>query len=382
MNSAHRLGTERVSIADGGALNRVLRENVVSDIDMPPFNKSAMDGFACRRRDLGDELAVIETIAAGSQPGKTVGPNQCAKIMTGAPVPEGADCVIMVEYTQIAGENRIRFIGSDTKNNICLKAEDVKKGDLVLESGVLLRAQQIAVLASVGCVEPLVSVLPRVGIIATGNEIVEPDQKPAAGQIRNSNGLQLSTQAVNAGVIANNYGIALDTEQALEVKITEAIAENDVIVLSGGVSVGEFDLVREILKRTGFKLLFEKVAVKPGRPMVFGVSEDVSCFGLPGNPVSTFIMFELLVKPFLFKMMDHDLKPAVSSRKLTKSIRRKKTERDSWLPMAFTGDDGVFQIEYHGSAHINALCKADGLLCVPAGVAKIEEGTIVAVRQI
>jgi len=382
MGLPRRLGTERVSIFDGGALNRVLREDVASDIAMPPFNKSAMDGFACRREDLGDELSVIETIAAGFEPKKAIGPNQCAKIMTGAPVPEGADCVIMVEYTQIAGENRIRFTGSDTEDNICLKAEDVEKGDVVLEAGVLLKAQQIAVLASVGCVEPLVSVLPRVGIIATGNEIVDPRKKPAAGQIRNSNGLQLSTQAADAGVIVNNYGIALDTEQALEAKIREATAENDVIVLSGGVSVGEFDLVREILKRTGVKLLFEKVAVKPGRPMVFGVSDEVFCFGLPGNPVSTFIMFELLVKPFLFKMMGHDLKPAVSRRRLKKSITRKKTERDSWLPAAFTGDDGVVRIEYHGSAHINALCKADGLLCIPAGVAEIKEGTIVAVRQI
>ena len=382
MGLARQLGTERVSIFDGGALNRVLREDVASDIDMPPFNKSAMDGFACRRQDLGDELSVIETIAAGSEPKEAIGPNQCAKIMTGAPVPEGADCVIMVEYTQIAGENRIRFTGSETEDNICLKAEDVKKGDVVLEADILLKAQQIAVLASVGCVEPLVSVLPRVGIIATGNEIVDPRKKPAAGQIRNSNGFQLSTQAADAGVIANNYGIALDTEQALKARIMEATAANDVIVLSGGVSVGEFDLVREILKRTGVKLLFEKVAVKPGKPMVFGVSDEVFCFGLPGNPVSTFIMFELLVKPFLFKMMGHDLKPAVSRRRLKKTITRKKTERDSWLPTVFTGDDGVVRIEYHGSAHINALCKADGLLCIPAGVAEIKEGTTVAVRQI
>jgi len=382
MGAARRLGTERVSIVDGGALNRVLRENVASDIDMPPFNKSAMDGFACRRADLGNELAVTETIAAGLQPKKAVGPNQCAKIMTGAVVPEGADCVIMVEYTQSAGENRIRFTGGSTKDNICLKAEDVRKGDLVLPAGVLIKAQHIAVLATVGCVEPLVSVRPRVGIIATGNEIVEPDKKPAAGQIRNSNGFQLSAQAANAGAIATNYGIAADTQEALEAKLKCAMSENDVVILSGGVSMGEYDLVREILKKNGVELLFEKVAVKPGKPMVFGVSDEGFCFGVPGNPVSTFVMFELLVKPFLFKMMGHDFKPAVSRRQLERTIARKETERKSWLPVVFTGEDRVVKIEYHGSAHINALCKADGLLCIPAGVAEIKGGTIVAVRQI
>ena len=380
MDSARQLGTERVDIER--ALNRVLAETIASDIDIPPFNKSAMDGFACRRADLANELTIIETVPAGLLPKKTIGQNQCAKIMTGAVVPEGADCVIMVEYTEPTSDNKIRFISAKTSDNICLKGEDTEKGDIVLRAGCKLSAQHIAVLASLGCTKPLVALQPRVGIIATGDELVEPGQKPAACQIRNSNGFQLAAQVTSAAATATNYGIAADTEEAIDGMLKKATAENDVVILSGGVSVGDYDLVRGILKKNNVRLLFEKIAVKPGRPTVFGVSNEVFCFGLPGNPVSTFIVFELLVKPFLFKMMGHKFKPTVTHRQLERPITRKKTERDSWLPVVFTGNDKVASIEYHGSAHINALSEADGLLCMPAGVAEIKEGTTVAVRQI
>jgi molybdopterin molybdotransferase len=341
-----------------------------------------MDGFACRRADLANELTVIETIPAGVLPQKAIGPNQCAKIMTGAVVPAGADCVIMVEHTENTTQDRIRFIGEETNDNICLKSEDVREGDIVLRAGCKIAAQYIAVLASHGCMKPLVALQPRVGIIATGNELIEPAKKPTACQIRNSNGFQLAAQVTSVGAIATNYGIAADNEEVIDSMVKKAIAENDIVILSGGVSVGDYDLVRKILKENNVKLLFEKVAVKPGRPMVFGVCNDAFCFGLPGNPVSAFIMFELLVKPFLFKMMGYNFKPLRKQGILERTITRKKTKRDSWLPVAFTKNGKVAVVEYHGSAHINALCEADGLLCIPAGVAKIKKDTTVAVRQI
>lgn len=383
--SGKPLGTERVEI--DRALNRVLAEDVASDVDIPPFNKSAMDGYACRRADLENELTIIETIPAGLLPKKTIGQNQCSKIMTGAVVPEGADCVIMVEYTEPTADNKIRFTGEQTYDNICLKGEDIKKGDIVLQSGYIISAQHIAVLASLGCTKPLVAVQPRIGIIATGDELVEPGQKPTACQIRNSNSFQLAAQVTSASATATNYGIAVDTEEVIDDMIKKAIAENDVVILSGGVSVGDYDFVRGILKNNNIRLLFEKVAVKPGRPTVFGIRDEggrkpVFCFGLPGNPVSTFTIFELLVKPFLFKMMGHNFKPIVSHRELEKTITREKTERDSWVPVVFTEKNKVKNIEYHGSAHINALSEADGLLCIPTGIAEIKEGATVAVRQI
>jgi molybdopterin molybdotransferase len=383
--SGRPLGTERVEIDH--ALNRVLAEDVASDMDIPPFNKSAMDGFACRRADLDNELTIIETIPAGALPKKTIAKDQCSKIMTGAVVPEGADCVIMVEYTEPTADNKIRFTGEKTTDNICLQGEDVKKGETVLRAGCKISAQHIAVLASLGCAKPLVAVQPRVGIIATGDELVEPGQKPEACQIRNSNGFQLAAQVEGTAAAATNYGIAADTKEVIDSMVKKAMAENDVVILSGGVSAGDYDFVPGILKKNNVSLIFEKIAVKPGRPTVFGILDEggqnpVFCFGLPGNPVSTFIIFELLVKPFLCKMMGHNFRPIVSHRQLERAITRKKTERDSWLPVVFTENNKVTSIEYHGSAHINALSEADGLLCMPAGVAEIKEGTTVAVRQI
>jgi molybdopterin molybdotransferase len=380
LGSAREPGTERVGIA--GALNRVLAQGIRSDIDMPPFNKAVMDGFACRRQDLGNELIVIETIAAGRPPQKTIGRNQCAKIMTGAVVPDGADCVIMKEYVRMSGEDRIRFVGEETSANVCVRGEDAKAGDTVLHKGTLLRAQHIAVLASVGCVEPVVAKRPRVGVIATGDELVEPGAMPGASQIRNSNSFQLAGQAASMGLSVNNYGIVKDAAGAMDKVFKKAFAENDVVVISGGVSVGDYDLVPGVLKGNNFELLFEKIAAEPGRPTVFGVWGDVYCFALAGNPVSCFVMFELLVKPFLYKMMGHDFRPAVSDRKLARTISRKKTERDSWRPVVFTAAGMVEPLGYHGSAHMVALCEADGLVCVPAGEKAIKKGSTVRVRQI
>jgi len=381
LSSARLIGSEQVPI--GQVLGRVLAQDVISDSDMPPFDKSAMDGFACRRSDLAGELTVIETIPAGVVPEKTVGKNKCAKIMTGAPVPDGADCVIMVEYTEIQSEDTIRFTGKDTDDNICFKGEDIKADDNLLRKGTRIKPQHIAILATAGCVEPTVSLRPRVGIIATGNELAEPGEKPARGQIRNSNGFQLAGQVRNAGAIVTNYGIAKDSAAVIDAMLKQALDENEVVIFSGGVSMGDFDLVPEILRKNNVELLFEKVAVKPGKPTVFGIANNRKfVFGLPGNPVSTFIIFEILVKPFLYKLMGCNFRPDVVGLKLDKTITRKKIGRDSWLPVVLTDKSAVLPVEYHGSAHINALCEADGLIRIPAGTAELEKGTTVYVRRI
>jgi len=377
---ARFLGAERVALHE--APGRILAQDVASDLDMPPFDKSAMDGYACRRRDLRNELAVVETIAAGGTPSKAVRPDECAKIMTGAMVPEGADCVIKVEDTEQVDETIVRFTGAETPENICRRGEDIRQGDLVLGKGERLRPQHIGVLATVGCARPLVARRPQVAVIATGDELVEPDQTPQTSQIRNSNGHQLRAHVAATGAVPVYGGIGPDTEDALDTMIREALSENDVVLLSGGVSMGDFDLVPRILEKNGVQLLFERIAVKPGMPTVFGLSETSFCFGLPGNPVSTFVLFEILVKPFLLKLMGHDFRPPVIPMSLAKPISRKKTDRDSWIPVTITGNGTVCAVEYHGSAHLNALTRADGLICVARGVATVEEGTKVDVRQI
>jgi molybdopterin molybdotransferase len=380
LSSARPLGSERVGITD--AANRVLAEDIKSDIDIPPFNKSAMDGYACRRADLANELAVVEIIPAGYAPTKSVGPNQCAKIMTGSVVPEGADCVVMKEYIETPTKDTVRFVGEETRDNICEKGEDIKAGDIVLHKGTLLKSQHIAVLASVGRTRPIVSKMPRVGVIATGSELVDPACAPEPSQIRNSNSFQLAAQVESMGAIATDYGIAEDTKNGIDSILKKALAANDVVIVSGGVSVGDFDLVPGILRQNDIDLLFESVAVKPGKPSVFGVSEEIYCFGLPGNPMSTFVQFEILIKPFLYKLMGHDYNCRDVRIPLDESIERKKTERQAWFPVTITEAGTARLIEYHGSAHISSLCCADGLVSVDVGVAEVEKGTIVPVRLI
>ncbi|MHC4204355.1 MAG: molybdopterin molybdotransferase MoeA [Planctomycetota bacterium] len=380
LSSSKQLGSECLDLFI--AYDRILAKDVTSDIDMPPFDKSAMDGYACRRKDLANELLIIESIPAGHMPGKTIEADQCAKIMTGGMVPQGADCVVMVEQTERPTAKTMRFIGEQASDNICPKAEDVSAGQVVLRKGTRIRPQHIATLAAVGCSSVCVSRLPEVGVISTGDELVTPDEKPGPCQIRETNSYQISAHARQTGAIVSNYGIVADRKHDIDRMLQKAIAENDVVVLSGGVSAGDYDYVPGIMKQIGIDVLFQKVAIKPGRPTVFGMCEDTYCFGLPGNPVAGFVVFELLVKPFLYKMMGHDYRPTCACVPLALAVTRKNTERQSWIPVAISDDLEAKPVKYHGSANITALCDADGLICIDKGVAELEKGKIVQVRLI
>jgi len=362
------------------ALGRILAEDVSADMDVPSFDKAVVDGYACRRADLGSALSVIETIAAGRMPAKAIGPNQCAKIMTGAAMPPGADCVIMIEQTQAAGKDLVCFTGKRTPDHIFRRAQDIRAGQVVLAQGERISPQHVAVLASVGCAEVPVAGLPRVGVIATGDELVAPETRPGAAQIRNSSGPQLLAQLAAMGIEACDHGIVKDAADDIGSVLKKALAESDVVIVSAGVSAGDFDLVPEALRQNGVKLLFERIAVKPGKPTVFGVSERGYCFGLPGNPVSTFVIFELLVKPFLYRLMGHDFLPVCVEMRLDETVARKDIERQSWIPVKITGRDSVGLVQYHGSAHLSALCAAGGLISMEVGVASLERGTPVRVR--
>ena len=392
MNSVKELGIEQVDIS--AALNRVLGQDVKSDLDMPPFDKSAMDGYACREEDLASELKVIETIPAGYIPQEKVRKGECSKIMTGAMMPQGADCVVIVEETEVTKAGDVRLTGSNEKNrdgnfkyfqkrkgNICYKAEDIKSDEIVLHRGEIIQPQHIAVLATVGCAKPYVSIKPKIGVIATGSELVEPYEKTDGAKIRNSNSYQLSAQIEKMGAIPQYYGIAEDTEDAIDCCVKQAIAENDVILVSGGVSMGDYDFVPEVMKKNGIKILFDRVAVQPGKPVTFGVSDTIICFGVPGNPVSTFVQFEILIKPALYKMMGYDFTPICFPLVLGRAIKRRKSEREALIPVMIK-DGKVYQMEYHGSAHINAMCVAEYLVSIPIGVSEMREGSVVDVRQI
>lgn len=386
MSNVFRTSTEKVDLAE--SLWSILAEDVVSDIDMPPFNKSAMDGFACRSEDLEGELTVVETIQAGYTPKKKVGKGQCSKIMTGAMIPDGANCVIIVEETQLSDSKKVKFtgdissfFGENAKCNICFKAEDIKKGDLLLKKGVHIKPQHIAVLATAGYAKVLVAIQPNVGIITTGSELVEPGKKLTSSKIRNSNGHQLIAQVLNAGAVPNYYGIVADDEQEITDVITQALQENDIVLISGGVSMGDFDFVPACLKKNGIKILFDKVAIQPGKPVNFGTGKNKACFGMPGNPVSTFIQFELMVKPFIHAMMGSDFKPEKFLLPLGTNISRHNDSRESIIPVTIK-DGKIFPLEYHGSAHINAIASSNYVISIPLGVKEISEGKLIDVRLI
>lgn len=378
--SGRRVGTERVDLLD--AFHRVLAEDVTSDIDIPPFSHSTRDGFACRRGDLGNELVVVETIAAGAVPQKILGPKECARIMTGAAIPQGADCVVMLEHAECLSENRVRCSPNRLGNNICPQGTSVTAGETILRAGEMIKAQQVAVLAGVGCSRPLVSRRPKVGVIATGSELVEPDRTPEACQIRNSNSFQLSAMVLDASALPRNYGLVADDRGAIQAALNRAMAENDVVLLSGGISKGDYDFVRGVLEENLVELVFDRVRINPGRLIVFGVSDSAFCIGLSGNPVSNFIMFELVVKPFLHRMAGHAFKAAVSHARMAETFVRDKAEKDLWLPVLLAADGSARPVECRGSRSITALCRADGLMHVPAGVTEVREGTTAVVRQI
>ncbi|MCF7790796.1 MAG: molybdopterin molybdotransferase MoeA [Victivallales bacterium] len=378
------MATETVDIKE--VQGRILAEDIYSDIDMPPFDKSAMDGYACKAEDAHGILDLVETVPAGVVPEKKILKGQCSKIMTGAVMPEGADTVIIIEESE-EHDGKVKFAPRKNgffykcKDNICFRGEDIKNSDVVLRKGTKIKPEHIAVLATVGCVGPLVYKLPRVGIIATGSELVEPYEKADGPKIRNSNSYQLAAQIERIPAIPVYYGIAEDTEEAIGSAISKALDENDVVLISGGVSMGDFDLVPGILAKNGVELLFDKIAIKPGKPLNFGISDKAVCFGLPGNPVSTFVQFEILVKPFLHKMMGNDFKPIIISAQVGTTIKRKRTERESLIPVTVKNGK-VYPIEYHGSAHINAMCSCEFILSIPRGVGEIKEKDVVNVRQI
>jgi molybdopterin molybdotransferase len=365
------LGVEIVDLSD--ALGRVLAEDVYADMDMPPFNKSAVDGYACREGDLFNPLEIIEIVSAGQLPTKNITTGKCSKVMTGSMIPDGADIIIMVEDVEMISKNTIRFTRPKSNTNICYRGEDIRNHDKALKEGTLIRPQEMAVLATFGSARLQVYRRPVVGIISTGDELVEPHEIPAASQIRNSNATQLVAQVAGMGAIPKYFGIAKDTESSTRAKISQGLETCDLILLTGGVSMGDFDYVPGVMSQLGVDILFRSVAIQPGRPTVFGRAGEKLLFGLPGNPVSSFVIFELLVKPVLRKLFGNTMKTLQLHLPMGQEYRRRKSVRKSFLPVKILNGE-VFPVEYHGSAHINAYIFADGIVSVEIGETTLEQG--------
>jgi molybdopterin molybdotransferase len=364
------------------AFGRILQEDIFADGDMPPFHKSAVDGYACHSEDLANELEVQETIQAGAVPAKTVGKNQCSKIMTGAMIPNGCDCVFMVEDAEETGKTSVRCTNLNTRKNICYQGEDYQTGEMLIRKGTIVNVSQMAVLAGVGKTKVRVSEMPGIALIATGSELVEPHEKPQSGKIRNSNASQLISQLKKMVFDVNYIGLAKDNFEELTRLFIETLKNHDIVIFTGGASVGDFDFIPEILKQQGFEIFWTRTGMKPGNPMTFSKKGKKYVFGLSGNPVSSLVQFELIAKPALYKLSGAEYQPLRIKAPLSFDFKQRKADRLILVPVTINTNGEAESIPFNGSAHINSLVFANALMEIQPGQTEINRGENVYVRPL
>jgi molybdopterin molybdotransferase len=364
------------------ALDAVLAEDVVSPIDLPPWDNSAMDGYAVRSDDLTrteTDLDVIETIPAGRFPQKPLGKAQATRIFTGAPLPQGADTVIRQEDTAPGANGKVRILNPrDAKKNIRRRGEDIRKGAVVLAAGTPLGPAQLGVLASIAHDAPLVHRTPRVAFMGSGDEIVDLDQKGeilAGTKIASSNSYTLDALIRRTGAEPLNLGVARDSKESLR-KHLRGAANADLLVTTAGVSVGEHDLVRDVLQELGGELKLWRIAMRPGAPVGFGLLRGVPWIGLPGNPVSTMVTFELFVRPAIRRLQGHTLP---FRRTVTITVQEPITlgPRLRHYLRAIVEEGNARLTGPQGSGILTSMARANALLIVPAELSTVPVGTTV-----
>lgn len=387
LNSAKTLLREKVTLLEG--FNRVLGEDICASESLPPFANSAMDGYALRSVDTRFAspekptiLRVIEDLPAGYLPKRKIKPGEAIKIMTGAVLPKGADAVVKVEDTRLvsgsAGGERVEVLQkAEKRENVRKIGEDVSKGEKILKKGKLIQAPEIALLAALGKKEVEVFRTPRVGILTTGDELVGLERKLSPGKIRDSNSYMLYTQVLASGAKPVGYGIIPDREDILKRKFCQALKETDLVVTSAGVSVGEYDLVKKCLLDLGLKLKFHTVAIRPGKPLLFGTIGEKLVFGLPGNPVSAMVTFEIFVHPAILRLRGmNDYSLPWGEAILAERIVKKKSLH-YYLRGTLKSVNGEFFVRStgpQGSGIISSLVKADCLVSLPEEKEVVNKG--------
>ncbi len=362
------------------SMSRILREPVSSDSDSPPFDKAIRDGFAVRFEDVQRAPATLRIIGesrAGAGADVEVGLGQCCEIMTGAPLPKGTTAVVMVEHTERPNVESVRVLRSVRLNEGLLRqGTEAKKGDRLLEPGRKIGLADIGLLASVGKAQIAVSKRPRVAIIATGDELVEVTDRPTSSQIRNSNSYTLFIQSARAGADPVLLGIGRDNLDDLREKIRVGL-EADVMLVSGGVSMGKYDLVESVFAEFGVRVFFDKVAMKPGKPTVFGFHRRTFVFGLPGNPVSTMVSFHVFVRPVILSLLKAvDVQRPLLQAKL-EAPAKCDPERAALVPALVRFDGEGYRIAtapWKGSSDLVGLSKANALIVIPRREGSLEPG--------
>jgi molybdopterin molybdotransferase len=381
------LGLEKVNILD--ALGRVIGEDISAGRDIPPKDNSAMDGYALRLEDTRGAspekpalLEVIEDIPAGAIPGKSIGPGQAARIMTGAPVPEGADAVIRMEDTRKEDTRVLVFVEAKEGQDIRRAGEDVLQGEKVISRGDVIRPAEVGMLASLGRSFILVHQRPLVAVIATGDELVDIDEPPSPWQIVSSNSYSLAALVRNCGAVSLQIGIARDRREDLVAKFRAAMRA-DLIVSSGGVSVGDYDLVKEIMQEVGNRMQFWQVAMKPGRPLAFGALGEVPVVGLPGNPASSMISFEQFIRPAILKMLGHgNLFRRTVPARIEEDIKKKAGIRHFIRAMIRREKEGytVITTGEQGAGILKSMVRANSLIILPEDATMVRKGDMVTVQ--
>jgi molybdopterin molybdotransferase len=368
------------SVRLGAATGRVLREEVRADLDSPPFERSIRDGYALRFRDVSSppvDLQVVGESRAGASFRGDLAPGTCCEIMTGAEVPAGADAVVMVEHTETLPGGRVRILRAAARGqSIQAAGSECRKEDLVLAPGRAIGASEAGVLASTGHAEVVVSRRPRVAIVSTGDELVEVARVPGPAQIRNSNSVTLAAQVVEAGGEPRLLGIARDEPAHLAGLIGQGL-ECDVLISSGGVSMGKYDLVIGVLEGHGVQIGFDRVAMKPGKPTVFGWRDQTFVFGLPGNPVSTIVSFQLFVRPLIQRLLHAGALPAPLEAILDSGVRC-DPQREACVPARVRFERGRYRlaiVEWKGSSDLVGLARANAYVLIPRRDGVLEPGT-------
>jgi molybdopterin molybdotransferase len=384
--NVHAPATEMVDILH--ANERVLAQTITADRDLPPFRRATRDGFAVRSRDVANVpalLANIGEIKAGiDSSGIGIGVGQCVEIMTGAPVPEGADAVVMVEYTS-RESSQIQIQRSvSTGENVVPRGAEAQTGQELETTGARITPAIIAAAASVGLAQLQVFRQPRVAILPTGDEIVDVETRPAAHQIRNSNTWSLAAQVQNAGGVPVPLSVAPDEQSALKRLIVKGL-DSDLLLLTGGVSMGKYDLVERVLRELGVDFIFTGALIQPGKPVVFGRVKEKYFFGLPGNPVSTMVTFELFVRPMLDALSGASPTPLCFLKARLKSDIKTKTGLTRFLPALLSGEFGQTEVElarWQGSGDVVAIARANCYAVIPPDREHIPAGEMISVLPI
>jgi molybdopterin molybdotransferase len=389
LQQTSRLEVESVALGD--ALGRILAQDVIADSDLPPFDRAQMDGYAVRAADVSNppaRLRIVGESAAGSGWHHEMKLGEAVRIMTGAPVPVGADAVQQVELTREAkGGNEVEILEPvDVGRSIVRRASEIKAGETVLRAGEDINAAMIATIASFGYAEVRVSRRPRVAIMATGSELVDVDQKPGRDQIRESNNYTIAAYASLCGATIRRLPLAVDDTERLKKQIAEAADQSDVLITSGGVSMGVYDFTKAALKELGAEIYFERVALRPGKPTVFARLGKTLVFGLPGNPVSVAVTFNLFARTALRQMQGAKQPELIEETAVLASGLKGSMERESYLPAVLRTDEkGILLAEplkWGGSSDFVAFARATALIDVPVGVKMIEAGSQVKIVRL